>query len=595
MEESHKIISKLSVPELKKYIKHFVKEKAIGTLKKSELLEHAMQLFESGKPKDKNMTGSGITDLFRSQKQDFTNDAQKTLDIFGDRTITSIKLFKHPISDLSRIGTDVFTLNRMQKLRKENDIDELFHIGFIITLDKNKEILLEKHHVVMIKSKFPKFPEDEQMTNVSLQGKELTLNEMMIKTIEGYKPEKFFIYNGLKQNCQNFVTAVMEYNGLLTPELHKWSNQSMIEIIKGLPFFTEHLMNLFTGTLAKVDQVLGRGRKEDNEELLATVAENQKNIKNKINEDKNIQSEEYQDLLDDKKDNRELLHDEVVTYFLEKDRYTREQMDAIPKAKLYAEYQKEKIIDKRISQGFTYNRRKNKFSLNGTEYKATDIIKMNEAAAAENEETELYKRANKMNFFQDVNNGLWYLNNESLGRRQYIETPEEAYEMGYPATKTSTGKYGVLLDAMYIMNHQYKNGAYWDYDKHSYVEFNKDLWNQIDSFTGGLLNKVLSYVPGPYNLAIKAIQNSSKFLTGSTQGDISNLVQGRGKPDELIINNECDFCRNCKCKQDEAYKQFLQYQKDRLNYHQTKRPEIIINPKLGSGFFSKLSANEASL
>jgi hypothetical protein len=181
MSFSEAIISKLPVPELKKFIKQFVKEKAIGTLKKSELLEHALQLLESGTPKDKDMTGAGIAEIWRSQKHDFTNESQKTLDIFGDRPITSIKLFKHPISALSRIATDAFTLNRMQKLRKENDIDELFHIGFIITLDKKKEILLEKHHVVMIKSKFDKLPDDEEMINVSLQGKELSLNEMIKK------------------------------------------------------------------------------------------------------------------------------------------------------------------------------------------------------------------------------------------------------------------------------------------------------------------------------------------------------------------------------------------------------------------------------
>ena len=624
MSFSEEIISKLPVGELKKFIKQFVKEKAIGTLKKSELLEHAMQLLESGTPKDKEMTGAGIADLWRSQKQDFSNEAQKTLDIFGDRPITSIKLFKHPISDISRIGTDIFTLNKMKKLQTKYGIDDLFHIGFIITLDKKKEILVEKHHVVMIKSKFDKLPDDEQMINVSLQGKELSLNEMMTKTIEGYTPEKFFIYNGLRANCQMFVTAVMEYNGLLTPELHKWSNQSMTEIIKELPFYTEKLMNAFTGTLARVDNVLGRGedvgatgkednaellkyqaqlddrqkkKKDDNDKLLATVAKNQKAREVKVNKDKHIQSKDYQDVLDEKQRKRELLHDEMIVYFLDKDRYTREQMKAIPEGKLYAEYYKERVIDRRIKQGFKFSRSKDTYTMNGIEYKASEIAKMDEVAAAQEVENDLYRRANKMNFYQDTKNGLWYMNNETLGARQYIETPDQAYTIGYPTTLNSKGKYGVLLDAMYVMNYMYiHEDAYWDYDRSGFVKFSKDIFNQIDDFTGGLLNKALSYVPGPYDLGVKAIQNASKFMTGSKQGNIGDLLQGAGVPEGIPkTDEECLSCKHCRCRQ--SAKDNMDYQKERYGLHQThKMPDtIFINPKIGSGLFSKLASKEVSL
>jgi hypothetical protein len=191
------------------------------------------------------------------------------------------------------------------------------------------------------------------------------------------------------------------------------------------------------------------------------------------------------------------------------------------------------------------------------------------------------------------------MNNETLGVRQYIETPEQAYAIGYPNTKFSKGKYGVLLDAMAFMNWMYRDeNAYYDYDKNGYVKYSKDIFNRIDDFTGGLLVKALSYVPGPYDLGVKALQNASKFMTGSERGNISNLLQGKGVPESIPeTDEECLSCKHCRCRQLDGAKENERYQRERYGLHQThKMPDtIFINPKIGSGLFSKLASKEISL
>lgn len=189
-----------------------------------------------------------------SLKSDYTNKAKAILKEYGNDEIKSITLTRTPLTKvISKIL--YFVTGGKSKLYH----DELYHLAMIVNV-KDKLILVEKNEVINIDLNPRTYP-NTQIFNVNLQGKKITLNEMLNNARQGLGDAKFWTYEAFTTNCQHFLQSLLKYSGLLTPDADKFIFQDLSEIIKNTPTWARVLTKGITNLAAFGQKLMGTGKK----------------------------------------------------------------------------------------------------------------------------------------------------------------------------------------------------------------------------------------------------------------------------------------------------------------------------------------------
>jgi hypothetical protein len=283
---SKEIVDKLTVKQLKDQIKMYKKESNYGKMKKNELVEHLTHLQGHGKlKKQKGAEGAGIMDIFKAPKQEFNNVSKKTLKTYGQYNISKLQLIRTPIMNVLDKALNLLTIGKWESEKKNYSFDNLFHLGLIATVDsKNgpKMIILEKNEVVNI-SPNVSIKSDSELMDVPLK-RPMTLQGFVDYAMERTTKDKFFLYDGVKNNCQDFILLLLKNNGLNTMKTQKFIKQHVEELMKKMPSFLQPVMNVATDLGARVNSVVG-GAEITNEERQA--------IRSKFNQGKKDNAKEF--------------------------------------------------------------------------------------------------------------------------------------------------------------------------------------------------------------------------------------------------------------------------------------------------------------
>jgi len=117
-------------------------------------------------------------------------------------------------------------------------------------LKKNEQINISTSYNVSDKS-------ESQIIN--LNGLNITVNELLEKTRNSVGDDKYFLYDGLSNNCQWYIRYILESNGLYSEQAKTFLFQSMEEIKKEIQPYVGKIMNAVTNTGTIVAQLLGKG------------------------------------------------------------------------------------------------------------------------------------------------------------------------------------------------------------------------------------------------------------------------------------------------------------------------------------------------
>jgi hypothetical protein len=149
----------------------------------------------------------------------FNKKSKATLEKYGNQKIVSIKIFKQIIK--GALGTALSVITATD--------GSLYHLGLLLTLQDGTEITLEKNHNVKLEA-VSTIKQGDQLKDVDLKGKSITLNELVDKTIQTVGKKQFFEYDGFGgQNCQNAVSDILRSNGLLTKDATDFTMQDLSE------------------------------------------------------------------------------------------------------------------------------------------------------------------------------------------------------------------------------------------------------------------------------------------------------------------------------------------------------------------------------
>ena len=174
-----------------------------------------------------------IKEAFRSIPSKLNNISTRTIEQYGNSPITSITIGRKPIPNHFSSALNAVSLGVFNKLAKKYGYDKFYHLFLIITTEKGK-VIFEKLSTVNI-APFQATDVNDVTEYMPIQiPSGLTLAPMVDKTFAHMGPEKFYDYDSMTNNCQNFVMSILTSNNLLTPKAKKFVWQDMTGIIKGL-------------------------------------------------------------------------------------------------------------------------------------------------------------------------------------------------------------------------------------------------------------------------------------------------------------------------------------------------------------------------
>ena len=251
-----------TVKELKVLIKLFKKEKNVNItgMKKAELIAHFEWLLIHGKlkPRHKQLVGAGFFDFFRPIKQDYNNGSKKMIEQYGDKIIDSIEVKRTPIMKILDKIINVISLGTYNKA-KSGKFDDLFHLAMIVKIGGNN-IVVEKNEVINISKSYSMTDKTETLP-VPMNGQKLTLRQMLDNSERARGKEQYFLYDGLKNNCQDAVISWLKSSNLGNQDVYSWVKQDITEIVENMPSYVSPVMNAVTNLGARVNALRGKGGK----------------------------------------------------------------------------------------------------------------------------------------------------------------------------------------------------------------------------------------------------------------------------------------------------------------------------------------------
>lgn len=109
-------------------------------------------------------------------------------------------------------------LNYINKITKILPYDDLYHLKICFVLSDGTVLQVEK--VPHIAIRYYTESDDEEQINTNFNG--LTINEILQNTREYMGDKKYFTYNSVKENCQDFVLSLCIANGDIDEEIEEF-------------------------------------------------------------------------------------------------------------------------------------------------------------------------------------------------------------------------------------------------------------------------------------------------------------------------------------------------------------------------------------
>lgn len=176
---------------------------------------------------------------------------RNTLNKYGDKPIKSIIIKRTPLSKGVEGLLNLVTLGKWNEIK--GNIDRLYHLYVVITLEGGKRLLLEKNERPVLSESIPTDTKETEASEVTTMTGPILLRDFIGKTIKRMSLEDYITYDGYTLNCQNFIKNHLLANGLLDPSNLAFVVQDTKRLIEKTPSFSRWLSK-------KATDIAGTGR-----------------------------------------------------------------------------------------------------------------------------------------------------------------------------------------------------------------------------------------------------------------------------------------------------------------------------------------------
>jgi hypothetical protein len=263
------------IKENKKYfvvinhpLSHFIK----SSITKRKI-EGGYVVFGDLKPEFEELKGSGILSKFLTKTKDkvidffsprydrYNNTSKRNLDKYGNQKIVSIAIYRTPLPDLLNNIINIVSLGKWNELVKKYGFDKLFHLALVMTLDNNKNIIIEKNEVINISDSYKTKSNTETLTLDNYVSGTYTISLMLNKAQKMVNNDKlWFGYDPFNNNCQYFIKYILDANNLYSANAEEFLFQDVSSIEKELNSVSKGIMRGTTHLAGTINKFLGKGK-----------------------------------------------------------------------------------------------------------------------------------------------------------------------------------------------------------------------------------------------------------------------------------------------------------------------------------------------
>ena len=192
-------------------------------------------------------------------RDDYQPYVRKLLDEIKGNKIIKLVVIREPIKEAVNMLVNVITVNKVNEFKKDVGVDDLFHLYMIATLDNGKLIRIEKNAEIDIKE-VNSIPNVNQlnMLNIVITSN-LSVNELLNNTRQKIGDRLFFDYDGIKNNCQDFLYNILYMNGFeaSNPTMKSFIKQDLVKLSNNLSQTSKKIMNTLTNLGKRAQIIIG--------------------------------------------------------------------------------------------------------------------------------------------------------------------------------------------------------------------------------------------------------------------------------------------------------------------------------------------------
>lgn len=192
-----------------------------------------------------------IRDIDAQSKSRYTPGVQNVLAKCGNDIVTNIRVCRELVPSSTESLLNALSLGKWNELKKKYGYDRFFHLYMLFDAG-GKTLMLEKNQVINLSYYYRSCEEGMPVS----AGGTFTLNQMLDKTKASMGDEKFFTYDPLSNNCQNFIIGILRANGLLTSALESFVFQNIKQIVDELPDYMKPIAKGLTDVARVIDTTL---------------------------------------------------------------------------------------------------------------------------------------------------------------------------------------------------------------------------------------------------------------------------------------------------------------------------------------------------
>ena len=216
---------------------------------------------QEGKMSSEEMEGGLALKL-----EKFPVAAKKLLDKVGNEKVNKIVIFRKPLGNMLTKTLNKLTKNALDNFLKTATYDKFFHLGIII----NGKYLMDKQDSFTFKKvNGARFLRTKGMQTsiptINFQG--LTINKIVEKTKAKMGDSKFFGYQPLTNNCQDFIIALLD--SINAKFDRPFVKQNVEQLSKTVPSWKQKIAEFLVAIPRTAKRVkVARGIDEDEEKML---------------------------------------------------------------------------------------------------------------------------------------------------------------------------------------------------------------------------------------------------------------------------------------------------------------------------------------
>ena len=208
-----------------------------------------------------------VKDILSPRLNDYNNKAKRMILKYGNNKIVSMQIYRTPLDSIINKTINTLSFGQWGELQKKYGFDKFYHLALVLTLDNNKNIIVQKLDVIDIDDNYKTTSKTETFIISNYMPNTKTLNDLLTTARTKLNDDKlWFGYDPLYNNCQYFIRYILQNNDLYNDDINKFLFQDLTELIGDLTktktgYITSKIMKFTTDLSATSNKLLGKGDK----------------------------------------------------------------------------------------------------------------------------------------------------------------------------------------------------------------------------------------------------------------------------------------------------------------------------------------------